>query len=424
MRYTKCKRQVDRNLERLLNLIVQNESDSKPSNNRCSAAPEVITEIKVVSPKKKKYDRPRKLAKKQTKQRSTSNSRVKSPEKSPLRESSPKRSTTVTPTAKLRQRFEQDIEIRQKLRTIILKRKLWFWYRKTMLSVLRNRRSNRPPPIRNLTIQSSSLFTRQKRLDIQNDSYSEDSTQVLVNNDSIENSGTLELFSSDPDDPIESESDELAKRITIPNNSTGDDEENSTDSFVRLEAETGDTSSADAESPKSAKTMNIGQALIDSLREKLSGSPASPNVSPSRPGMRAFALRRSEPELVKYLRQVIPESRFKEMVGVQAKGEDVPPLTVPPEVRPPFQFRPEYCELVVDVVTELINENELATFTYESFLKFVNESFQSARSKTAMELIEELMHQFRQGLVSKKAMIHDEAVDEIMNASLRTVLNL
>lgn len=297
-----------------------------------------------------------------------------------------------------------------------------------MLSVLRNRRSHHPPPIRNLTIQSSSLFTRQKRFDIRNDSYSEDSTQVLVNNDSIENSGAFELFSSDPEtqgsDPIESESDELAKRITIPNHSTGDDEENSTDSFVRLEAETGDTSSADVESPKSAKTMNIGQALIDSLREKLSGSPTSPNVSPSRPGMRAFALRRNEPELVKYLRQVIPESRFKEMVGVQAKGEDVPPVTVPPEVRPPFQFRPEYCELIVDVVTELINENELATFTYESFLKFVNESFQSARSKTSMELIEELMHQFRQGLVSKKAMIHDEAVDEIMNASLRTVLNL
>ena len=417
MNYTRCKKRLDQNLGRLLNLISQNETEVQRLNNLRGANQEVITEIKVISPKKKKYERPRKLAKKS---QNTSTSKSK-----PRKTASPKNPSPPrlpVPPEKIERTLAALLDMQRRMRNFSLKRKLWLWYRRTMISIIRNQNVVQGGAVRNFTIQSVSIFTQQKSDD---ESVSGDSCQVVVDRDSLDHSGSDEfVFSGSPQQTPEGsdESDELEKRVMLSPRDDEEESEGSTGSFIRIEAETETSSSMELEEPKPAKrTSTIGQALIDSLRAKLS-SPES--QSPQRAGMRLHALRRGETELVKYLRQIFPEPKFAEMAKLQEEGIELPAITVPPDVRPPWQFRPEYCELVVDVLSELLDEHKLTRFTYESFLEFVNTFFRDARLPTTMEMIEELQHEFHQGLVSTKTRIYDNMVEAIMNASLRTVLKV
>ena len=421
MSYTRCKKRLDQNLGRLLNLISQNETEVQRLNNLRGANQEVITEIKVISPKKKKYERPRKLAKKS---QNTSTSKSK-----PRKAASPKKMSPPRlpiPPEKIERTLAALLDMQRRMRHFSLKRKLWLWYRRTMLSIIRNQNVVQGGAVRSFTIQSVSIFTQQ-----QNDDASEsgDSCQVVVDRDSLGRSGSEEFtFSGSPQQTPEGsdESDELEKRVVLsPRDDEEEEDEGSTGSFVRIEAETEASSSIELEEPKPAKrTSSLGQALIDSLRAKLSPESSPEPQSPQRTGLRLHALRRGETELVKYLRQIFPEPKFAEMAKLQEEGRELPAITVPPDVRPPWQFRPEYCELVIDVLSELLDEHKLSRFTYESFLGFVNAFFRDARCPTTMEMIEELQHEFHQGLVSTKTRIYDNMVEAIMNASLRTVLKV
>lgn len=100
---------------------------------------------------------------------------------------------------------------------------------------------------------------------------------------------------------------------------------------------------------------------------------------------------KGESDLKRYLRSILSEELFKAAKEVQAQNlDDYPVIKISPNVQKPWQFSDEYCDLIVDVVTELIQTTKLFDFTFEGFLEYLSYFFEKARKEKQKTIFPEL----------------------------------
>ena len=98
-----------------------------------------------------------------------------------------------------------------------------------------------------------------------------------------------------------------------------------------------------------------------------------------------------ESELKRYLRNIITESFFESVKSAQKRNDVLlPKIIVPPNVQKPWQFTNEYCELIVDVVTEITQTTNLINYTTEDFVDFLSNFFEKSHNQRNKTIFSEL----------------------------------
>jgi hypothetical protein len=133
---------------------------------------------------------------------------------------------------------------------------------------------------------------------------------------------------------------------------------------------------------------------------------------------------RAESDLKRFLRELIPRRSYDRIVHDQMSGHPLPALQIPDRHIYPLKFTPDYCELVADVVTELIQAGNLSRVDYESFLEATVTYFARIRSHRRPSLLPDLERDWTQRVPSFGLEFCDSVADFLLRRSLSHILHI
>jgi hypothetical protein len=133
---------------------------------------------------------------------------------------------------------------------------------------------------------------------------------------------------------------------------------------------------------------------------------------------------RTESDLKRFLRDLIPRRAYDRIVHEQMSGHPLSALQIPDRHIYPLKFTPDYCELVADVVAELIQTGNLSRVDYESFLEATVAYFARLRSHRRPSLLPDLERDWAQRGPSFGLEFCDSVADFLLRRSLTHILSI
>jgi hypothetical protein len=124
------------------------------------------------------------------------------------------------------------------------------------------------------------------------------------------------------------------------------------------------------------------------------------------------------------IRKILTKQVFERVKGTQMRDEEIPVLEIPPEARMNWQFTPDYCDLIVDVIAEWMNEEDLSQMEYEECLDEIVEYFENESQPSPEDLFPYLERITQQRMVTFQFGFCFQLADLILNKSIDFILGI
>ena len=164
------------------------------------------------------------------------------------------------------------------------------------------------------------------------------------------------------------------------------------------------------------------------LKEKFRPPPINPNAEVIKPVSNVGSAEKSEVsstkenEQKKFMRQFFSRSLFEAVKSAQLNHHPLPKISIPPTTQKPWQFTEEYCDLIVDVVTEITESTNIIEYDYEEYLEFLSNFFVRGhyqRSKTVLPELEKFRQKRYDNFLLENAF---NVSDVILSAQLHDII--
>lgn len=90
-----------------------------------------------------------------------------------------------------------------------------------------------------------------------------------------------------------------------------------------------------------------------------------------------------------FIRQFFFPDLFQFIQQSQILGKPFKPITIPPQVRRPFDYHPVFFDLLLDLINEILQSIDLTKFYYEKFLSFIESQINPLEHQYSLFSLEE-----------------------------------